>query len=45
MTTGSEVIWIGHTTDADATADGEYYAKLSTNNMNQRLFTLKAGTP
>ena len=43
MTAGNEVIWIGHTTDADATQDGEYYAKLTADNLNTRIFTLKAG--
>jgi len=43
MSAGSELIHIGHTTDADATQDGEYYAKLGTADLNTRLFSLKAG--
>ena len=41
---GNEVIYIGHTTDADHVEDdGGAYTELSTNDVNQRLFTLKAG--
>ena len=40
---GSELIYIGRTTDADATGGGQTYTELSTNNADQRLFTLKAG--
>ena len=43
MASGSELIHIGHTTDADATQAGEYYAKLTADNLNTRLFSLKAG--
>jgi len=40
---GSELIYIGRTTDADATGAGQTYTELSTDNADQRLFTLKAG--
>lgn len=39
--TNTEVIYIGHTTDADEGSGG--YTELSTNDENVRLFTLKAG--
>ena len=41
---GNEVIYIGHTTDADhVEGDGGAYTELSGDDANQRLFTLKAG--
>ena len=42
-TTSSELIHIGHTTDADATTAGDNYTELSTDDANQRLFSLHAG--
>ena len=43
MASGSELIHVGYTTDADATGAGQYYDKLTANNKNERLFSLKAG--
>ena len=43
MASGSELIHIGHTTDSDAASAGDYYTKLTADNLNTRLFSLKAG--
>ena len=42
-TTSNELIHIGHTSDADASADGHTYTTIGGANDGERLFTLKAG--
>jgi len=42
-TTSSELIHIGYTSDADASADGHTYTTINGANDGERLFTLKAG--